>query len=157
MGMTKISEKISFLFRVIPGVIFTVAGLAKISDPVRFLLTLREFQLFPEAIVRFLAVYLPWLEFVIGLFLILGLLYRTSALMLACMNLTFTIAILSVIIRGMEIDCGCFGLLADVLKLPDAADFKAVIRNAIFIGMCLYVFRAKGTVVSLEGYINRKK
>jgi uncharacterized membrane protein YphA (DoxX/SURF4 family) len=144
---------ISFIFRIIVGGIFLLAGLAKISDPVRFLLTLREFQLFPKVIIRFLAVYLPWLEFILGLFIILGILYRTSSLMLACLNAVFTLAILSVIIRGIDIDCGCFGLLADILKIPDSADIKAVIRNLLFIGMCLYIFFVKDTVISIENYV----
>lgn len=144
---------ISFIFRIIVGGIFLLAGLAKISDPVRFLLTLREFQLFPEVIIRFLAVYLPWLEFILGLFIILGILYRTSSLMLAFLNAVFTLAILSVIIRGIDIDCGCFGLLADILKIPDSADIKAVIRNLLFIGMCLYIFFVKDTVISIENYV----
>jgi len=144
---------ISFIFRIIVGGIFLLAGLAKISDPVRFLLTLREFQLFPEVIIRFLAVYLPWLEFILGLFILLGILYRTSSLMLAFLNAVFTLAILSVIIRGIDIDCGCFGLLADILKIPDSADIKAVIRNLLFIGMCLYIFFVKDTVISIENYV----
>jgi len=144
---------ISFIFRIIVGGIFLLAGLAKISDPVRFLLTLREFQLFPEVIIRFLAVYLPWLEFILGLFIMLGILYRTSSLMLAFLNAVFTLAILSVIIRGIDIDCGCFGLLADILKIPDSADIKAVIRNLLFIGMCLYIFFVKDTVISIENYV----
>jgi uncharacterized membrane protein YphA (DoxX/SURF4 family) len=147
---------VSFIFRIISGVIFLSAGLAKISDPVRFLLTLREFRLFPEMLVPFLILYLPWLEFVLGLFVLLGLLYRTGSLLLALLNLVFTGAILSVILRGMEVDCGCFGMLADVLNIPDLADMRAVLRNAIFIGMCLYIFFVKKTVISLEGYLNKK-
>ena len=97
----------SLLFRILVGGIFLLAGLAKISDPARFILTLRKFELFPDLSIRFLAIYLPWLEFVLGLFIILGLLYRTSSLILACLNAAFTLAILSVIIRGIEVDCGC--------------------------------------------------
>lgn len=150
------SAVLSFICRVLIGGVFLVAGIAKIADPVRFLFTLREFRLFPEAFFApFLAIYLPWLEFILGLFLVLGLLHRTSSLMLACLNGMFTVAILSVIMRGMEIDCGCFGLLADVLKLPDMADMKAVLRNLIFVGMCLYIFVTRETVLSLEGYIRR--
>ncbi|MFZ3121875.1 MAG: MauE/DoxX family redox-associated membrane protein [Thermodesulfovibrionales bacterium] len=142
----------SLLFRILLGLIFLFAGLAKISDPVRFMLTLREFGLFPETVIPFLTLYLPWLEFVLGLFLMIGLLYRPSAFLLACLNTLFGIAILTVIVRGMEIDCGCFGLLADILKIPDMADMKAVIRNIIFIGMCLYIFFAKRTLLSLDDY-----
>jgi len=132
-----------------------MAGLAKIADPVRFMFTLREFDLFHKAIVPFLAIYLPWLELLLGLSLVLGLLHRTGALMLAILNFLFMLAILSVISRGIVVDCGCFGLFADALKLPDMADYKAVIRNVIFTSLCLYLFFIEDTIFSLEGYIRR--
>jgi len=148
---------LSFTFRVAIGVVFLFAGLAKISDPVRFLLSLREFQLFPDIITRLSAIYLPWLEFVLGFFIILGLLHKTASLMLASLNVVFALAILSVIVRGIDIDCGCFGLLADTLKIPDRADIKAIFRNIIFTTMCLYVFWSKKTVLSLENYIESRR
>ncbi|MEK7272124.1 MAG: MauE/DoxX family redox-associated membrane protein [Nitrospirota bacterium] len=145
----------SLLFRILLGLIFLFAGIAKISDPVRFIFTLREFNLFSEAVIPFMALYLPWLEFILGLFLILGLLYRASAFLLACLNTMFAIAILTVVVRGMEIDCGCFGMLADILKIPDSADIKAVIRNVIFIGISVYIFIVKKTLFSLENYLRK--
>jgi len=145
----------SFLHRIIVGSIFLVSGLAKIADPVRFLLTLREFQLLPGVLESFLAVYLPWLEFLLGLCVVLGILHRTSALMIACLNGFFIVAIGSVMARGIVVDCGCFGLLADVLHLPDMADGKAIIRNVVLMGMCLYVFRSEALTWTVEGYIAR--
>ena len=145
----------SLLFRILLGLIFLFAGIAKISDPVRFIFTLREFNLFSEAVIPFMVLYLPWLEFILGLFLILGLLYRASAFLLACLNTMFAIAILTVVVRGMEIDCGCFGMLADILKIPDSADIKAVIRNVIFIGISVYIFIVKKTLFSLENYLRK--
>lgn len=145
----------SLLFRILLGLIFLFAGIAKISDPVKFIFTLREFNLFSEAVIPFMALYLPWLEFILGLFLILGLLYRASAFLLACLNTMFAIAILTVVVRGMEIDCGCFGMLADILKIPDSADIKAVIRNVIFIGISVYIFIVKKTLFSLENYLKK--
>ena len=144
-----------FFARFIVGAIFLISGLAKISDPGRFILTLREFRLFPEEIVPFTAVWLPWLELLLGLCVLVGLLHRTSALLLACMNTGFLAAILSVIARGIVVDCGCFGMLADMLGLPDMADMKAVVRNVVFIGLCLLIFFGKKEVLSLEGYILR--
>ena len=145
----------SLLFRILLGLIFLFAGIAKISDPVRFIFTLRQFNLFSEAVIPFMALYLPWLEFILGLFLILGLLYRASAFLLACLNTMFAIAILTVVVRGMEIDCGCFGMFADVLKIPDSADIKAIIRNVIFIGISIYIFIVKKTLFSLENYLKK--
>jgi len=146
---------LSFVFRIIIGGIFLISGLAKISDPIRLMLTLREFRLFPEIIIPFTAIYIPWLEFILGLFMLLGIMHRTASLILSCLIGFFTLAIASVILRGIEVDCGCFGLLADMLKLPDMADYKAVIRNVIFIGICFSIFRIKYTRFSLEGYIRK--
>ncbi len=143
------------VFRLVLGGIFLVSGLAKIADPVRFLLTLREFQVLPGAMEVFLALYLPWLEFVLGLGTILGILHRTSALLLAGLNGLFILALASVLIRGIEVDCGCFGLLADVLHLPDLADWKAVVRNLVFMAMGLVIFRAKASIYSLENYFGQ--
>jgi len=146
---------LSFICRIILGGMFVTAGLAKISDPVRFLLTLREFRIFPDMIERFMAVTVPWLEFILGLFLLLGLLYRTSALLFAGLNGVFIVAIGSVLARGIKVDCGCFGLLADVLHLPDHADGKAIARNLVLIGLSVYVFRSESSAWTLEGYIRR--
>ncbi len=146
---------LSFVFRIIVGGIFLISGLAKISDPVRFILTLREFRLFPEMIIPFTAIYLPWLEFILGLFILVGLMYRTASLLLAFLIGSFTFSILSVIVRGIEVDCGCFGLLADMLHIPDMADMKAVIRNLIFIGMNISIFMIKKTVFSIENYLKK--
>jgi len=147
------SGVLSFVFRTVLGGLFLVSGVAKILDPIRFLFTLREFRLFPGVIEPLLALFLPWLELVLGLLLVLGLFTRTSALLLACLNLLFLAAILSVILRGIEIDCGCFGLLADILKLPDMADYKAVARNLIFIGMCAQICRSGEGPLSLDRLI----
>lgn len=153
-GGSPAARRWAVLFRIILGGIFVISGLAKIADPVRFLLTLREFQLLPRAAESFLAVYLPWLELVLGLCVVLGLLHRTAALMIAGLNGFFIVAIGSVMARGIEVDCGCFGLLADVLHLPDLADGKAIARNIVFIGMCLHIVRANASC-TLEGYLGR--
>jgi len=60
-----------------------------------------------------------------------------------------------VIVRGIEVDCGCFGMLADMLGLPDMADMKAVVRNVVFIGLCLLIFFSRKEALSLEGYIRQ--
>jgi uncharacterized membrane protein YphA (DoxX/SURF4 family) len=147
------AHRLAVLFRFIVGGIFLVSGLAKLADPVRFLLTLREFQLLPGMLESFLVVYLPWLEFLLGLCVVLGVLHRTSALLIAGLNGFFIVAIGSVMARGIVVDCGCFGLLADVLHLPDLADGKAIVRNLVLMGMCLHIFRSQALTWTMEEYI----
>jgi uncharacterized membrane protein YphA (DoxX/SURF4 family) len=113
--------------------------------------------LLPGALESFLAVCLPWLEFLLGMCMVLGILHRTASLMIAGLNGFFIIAIGSVMARGIVVDCGCFGLLADVLHLPDLADGKAIIRNLVLMGMCLQVFRSEALTWTVEGYIARSR
>lgn len=141
--------------RLVIGTVFLVSGLAKISDQVRFLLTLRAFRFFPDPLLPFAAIVLPWLEFFLGLFVLVGLFLGTSALMIAALNAVFAAALLSVVVRGFEIDCGCFGLVADLLGLPDQADLKAVARNLVFAAMGVYLFLRRGTTLTLEGHLCR--
>jgi len=153
----RIAYRLTVLVRLIVGGIFLISGLAKIADPVRFLLTLREFQLLPSALESFLAVYLPWLEFLLGLCIVVGILHRTASLMIAGLNGAFIIAIGSVMARGIEVDCGCFGLLADALHLPDMADGKAIVRNLVLMAMCLHIFRSEATGWTMERYLGTRQ
>jgi putative oxidoreductase len=148
---------VSGFFRLVLGGIFVISGLAKIADPVRTLLTFREFQLFPGSLEVFLAVYIPWLEFILGLSTVLGILHRSSAILLAGLNLLFILAIGSLLVRGIKVDCGCFGLIADLLPLPDQADWKAIGRNLIFMGIALFIARAETSPFSLENYLKKSK
>lgn len=149
-------EMISLLFRIFIGSIFILAGLAKIADPISFYSTLMGFRILPDFLLSFMAVYLPWLELVLGLSVLLGVLYTTAALMLAVFNAIFALAIISVIVRGIDIDCGCFGLLADILYIPDKADWTAVVRDVIFTGMGFYIYHVKATAFSLENYLRKR-
>ena len=153
----RIAYRLTVLIRLIVGGIFLISGLAKIADPVRFLLTLREFQLLASALESFLAVYLPWLEFLLGLCIVVGILHRTASLMIAGLNGAFIIAIGSVMARGIEVDCGCFGLLADALHLPDMADGKAIVRNLVLMAMCLHIFRSEATGWTMERYLGTRR
>jgi len=153
----RIAYRLTALVRLIVGGIFLISGLAKIADPVRFLLTLREFQLLPGALESFLAVYLPWLEFLLGLCIVVGILHRTASLMIAGLNGAFIIAIVSVMARGIEVDCGCFGLLADALHLPDMADGKAIVRNLVLMAMCLHISRSEATGWTMERYLGTRQ
>lgn len=147
----------SVAFRCILGSVFTIAGITKIADPIGFFSTLMAFRLFHDLYLPLLTIILPWLELILGLMLLMGLMVRASALLLIILNILFSFFILSVVIRGMEIDCGCFGMLSNLLHIPDQADLKAVIRDLIFAAMSLDLYHNKRTMFSLENYIRKRK
>ncbi len=144
---------LSLVLRTALGGIFLLSGLAKVADPVAFLFSVRQFRLLPGPLEAWLALVVPWLEFLLGLLLLFGLLYRTAALMIAVLNVFFAGAILTVVARGIEIDCGCFGLLARALPFPDQADLAAVLRNLVFAGCGLVLFRQEHSPLTLDSFL----
>ncbi len=156
-GFNGIAPLLSFFCRIVIGMVFSLSGLAKISDPINFFAALGELRIFPDFFIRFFAVYLPWLEFFLGLFLLFGLFYRSAALLIALLNIIFSGAIISLIAREIVIDCGCFGLLADYFEFIDIADHRAVIRNIIFFLLSLFIFFTDKTILSLEDHLKIQK
>src|SRR6266496_4975233 len=102
----------SFLWRIVGlvvGGIFIYAGVIKIFDPVGFANDIDNYKILPWPLTVRLAFYLPWLEILCGLAVILGLLYRGALLVLTVLISIFIIASVIAKARGLDITCGCFG------------------------------------------------
>lgn len=98
-----------FLLRIILGFIFVYAGMEKISDPSGFSTSIYNYKLLPVFLVNFFAIVLPWIEVTSGLLLILGIAVKENAYIINSMLLIFIFAVGISLIRGLDIDCGCFG------------------------------------------------
>src|SRR6266516_4725299 len=102
----------SFPWRIVAliiGGIFIYAGVMKIFDPVGFANDIDNYKILPWALTVRLAFYLPWLEILCGLAVILGLLYRGGLLILTVLISIFIVASVIAKARGLDISCGCFG------------------------------------------------
>ena len=73
-------------FRLVLGGVFIWAGVLKVSDPLGFAQSIANYRAFPLALAFFLALILPWVEIICGLFLILGVLRRASAVILSALH-----------------------------------------------------------------------
>jgi putative oxidoreductase len=96
--------------RVLLGGVFLVAGAAKMFDPGSLAASIRSYELpLPEWFVSLSAHALPYLEVMLGLYLLAGLFTRTAAWATNGLTLLFLLALMQGALRGLEIDCGCFG------------------------------------------------
>ena len=95
--------------RVLTGLLFAAAGLAKIGDPKAFADQVHNFRLLPVALENLAAMTLPWIEVVAALALILGVRARAAAVLATGLLAAFTLAVLSALTRDLDIECGCFG------------------------------------------------
>jgi uncharacterized membrane protein YphA (DoxX/SURF4 family) len=95
--------------RLLLGGVFVVAGLLKLPDPAAAVRAVRAYRLLPEALVGPVAFGLPVVEVAVGLALLAGVFVRAAALASALLLVVFLGAVGSAWVRGLQIDCGCFG------------------------------------------------
>lgn len=93
---------------VLGGVLF-LAGWLKIFEFDKAQMAVRAYEVLPISIANLLGVTLPWIEIGIAILLILGVAIRGAAIASAILMLVFIAAITQAGLRGLSIDCGCFG------------------------------------------------
>jgi uncharacterized membrane protein len=100
---------LSWAGRLIVGAVFIYAAISKLLDPVAFAQDIANYQAFPHWTWNFAAAVVPVAELVGGIALITGFKRRAGSLVLGALTLAFMGLILSVIVRGIDLSCGCFG------------------------------------------------
>jgi len=96
------------LLRLSLGVVFIAASLDKIQNPENFAANIANYRLMPYQLINLVALTLPWIEVVTGIFLVLGIWIRANAWIASGMLGVFSIAILQALLRDLDISCGCF-------------------------------------------------
>jgi uncharacterized membrane protein YphA (DoxX/SURF4 family) len=74
-----------------------------------FSMAIDSYKMLPLAMVQQLGAGLPWLELVLGIFLIAGIALRWTSVATSGLLLVFIGAMTRAKILGLEINCGCFG------------------------------------------------
>jgi len=97
------------VLRLALGGIFLWAGLAKAFDVQGSMNSVDAYRVLPDGLIRPVAVALPSIEILLGLFLILGLFTRVAAVGTGLLILVFLAGLAQAKARGLPIDCGCFG------------------------------------------------
>jgi uncharacterized membrane protein YphA (DoxX/SURF4 family) len=90
--------------------IFAYAGIDKIRDPQQFADNIAGFAILPAALINLLALTLPIFEIACALLLLLPFTRRVASLAVALTCLMFFTALASALLRGLTLDCGCFGV-----------------------------------------------
>ena len=125
----------SLLARLILGGIFIYAGYDKILHPAAFAKAVYNYQILPDGLINLTTIILPWLELVLGSFLIIGIWLPGTAVMSNLLLLTFTGALFFNMARGLDIGCGCFSTTAE-----SAINLWTVLRDISFLIPAVYLF-----------------
>lgn len=97
------------ILRILLGGLLIVAGALKVGHPVELAADVAGFRLLPAAVVAPLALALPYVEMLLGAYLVVGLLTRFVAALAAVQFVVYAAAIASAVIRHIPANCGCFG------------------------------------------------
>jgi uncharacterized membrane protein YphA (DoxX/SURF4 family) len=97
------------LLRLLLGGVLVAAGALKAGDPSSLAANIAAFRLLPAAIVGPLALALPYLELMLGGYLIVGLFTRVAATLATFEFLSYAAVIASAVVRRIPAGCGCFG------------------------------------------------
>ena len=127
-------DPIELLVRLIVGGIFIFAGYNKFIDLQVFELAVRNYSIINDPWVAILEMILPPFELLIGLLIVLRTLYMGSLVLVTTLTLTFIFALCSLLVRDINIECGCLGL-SNSIELQ-------ILIDITILGACFYLFKS---------------
>ena len=155
------NKYIYLLFRLTLGIIFIWASIGKIINPGDFAEAVNNYKILPGYTINFFALILPVLELLCAISLLIGFRTKSSALILSIVLLIFIIAISSAIVRGLDINCGCFKTNpAESSKVS----YSLLWRDILMLLMCIHLmvhtsdfltfssFKQKSNLLDNQGY-----
>jgi uncharacterized membrane protein YphA (DoxX/SURF4 family) len=119
--------------RVLLGAVFIYAAYTKLRHPwALFALSIDSYRMLPEWGVVAVARGLPWVELGLGVLLLTGMFLRFAASVASALLLVFIGVMVRAQIRGLGIDCGCFGV-------GEALSVKTLLRDGLLVLVSLLV------------------
>jgi uncharacterized membrane protein YphA (DoxX/SURF4 family) len=103
------AEWVSTAARLVLAAVWAWAGLSKVANPTQAVFAVRAYRLLPETLVHVVAWGLPFVELALAVLLLVGLRTRVSAVVSSVLLGAFLLAVSSAWVRGLRIECGCFG------------------------------------------------
>ena len=128
--------------RVLLGAVFLYAAYSKLREPwLMFAMQIDAYQLLPQWAVLFIARTLPWGEVVLGLALVAGIGLRYAAAGATLLMAVFFAIMTFTFLKGLQIDCGCFGP-------GETIGPKTLARDATLLLMCatLWIVASRATM-----------
>ena len=105
------------VYRLVLAAMFLYACHDKILAPAAFAKIVYQWQVGGPVFSNLVAVVLPWVELILGLLLLVGAWTREAGLVVGGLLLSFNLAAVSVIARGIDVEnCGCTSVKASATE-----------------------------------------
>ena len=121
-----------WLCRLILAGVFIYSGYVKVQEPLQFAVAISGYKMVPENLIFPMAQSLPWVEIFLGLAILIGWKIRYFSAATAALLFFFIVVLAITISRGIEANCGCFGLDEKISPLT-------ILRDSLFLIPALYL------------------
>jgi len=118
------------------GLLLIFAAVDKIRHPFEFAEAVENYRIFGADLSRWIAVWIPTLEVVVGLFLILGIWQDAFILLNMILMTLFLLLVMQAYARGLDVRCGCFFVEGES-KIGLLKIFENSIFTALSILLCV--------------------
>ena len=145
----RLPDLIGLLARLTLGVTLVWAGAIKVTSPALSAQAVRAFQILPWDLAGYVGYAQPVAEILVGLLLVTGLMTRAAAVVGGLLMVAFIIGIISVWVRGLSIDCGCFGG-GGTIAASQTQYLKDVLRDAGLVLCAAWLVVRPRTAYSLD-------
>jgi len=139
----------SILFsRLAFGGTFIFAGIVKLPYVDTLIWEINQYHILSNNLAMVYGRALPYLEIILGIFLVLGIFLIISASIGGLIVLSFTIAKISALAQGSDIDiCPCFGLAVPLLAI------YSLVINFLLLAMAIQLFLYKGKFLAIDALL----
>lgn len=146
------NEYLALLTRVFLGALFIIISIEKIADTAAFANSIANYKILSPFLASLVATVLPWVELLCGLCILFGILTRGSSFLMALMLFVFTVAVLTALLRGMDISCGCFTQDPQVGKIG----WMKIAQNLSLFFLSIFLFYSNSSKFTLEQFLQNQ-
>jgi uncharacterized membrane protein YphA (DoxX/SURF4 family) len=141
--------------RLVVGTALLWAGGAKIPDLPGSVRAVHAYRILPYEVSEVVGSVLPFIEVTLGLLLVIGLATRLAATVAGLLLAVFIAGIASVWMRGLSIDCGCFGGGGDLAVGQSPQYGGEIARDVVFLALAAVLMWRPATRWSVDSWLLR--
>lgn len=139
-------DQINFALRLAIGITFVYAAVDKIIHPDQFARIIYNYHQVPGQLINIFALFLPWVELITGILVIVGYWEKAAVVMIGGMLVMFVIALSIALVKGVNIECGCFSTTSKA-KGPIK---DLIFRDILLLLSCGVILWAKKSWLAVE-------
>lgn len=157
------SRALILLGRLLLALVFLLAGASKVTQPPwAFAHVVEQYDMLPKVAADVFGFALPWVEILVGLYVLIGLFTRVTAAVASALLLLFIAALATQLARGTTaIGCGCFagvsGTIVGFLAGGNTIGVWDLVRDVLLLVPALAIVATPRPAPSLDAWLAARR